>query len=202
MATSQWPTTLERTTSTEKTEYTEGPGFQVSEERALAAITEELEKMGANNIEVDTLGEDVVVRFQKDEERIVGCDKYNNLRDNSQAIAKYIKNKRAIERYNVTTPSNEWSNTTTLAQYEERKSLFQKVGGALSGMLSGEEQEEVESRGLEDQEAAMVLGVDVDAPEDKIKDHSRELLKEHHPDTGGDEESFKAVMNAKATLLG
>ena len=40
-----------------------------------------------------------------------------------------------------------------------------------------------------------------DAPENVVKAAARELKKEHHPDTGGDEARFKQVVTAEEAML-
>jgi hypothetical protein len=49
-------------------------------------------------------------------------------------------------------------------------------------------------------EAFDALGLDSDASQEQIKSAYRERVKEVHPDSGGDEESFKRVNRAYETL--
>lgn len=55
--------------------------------------------------------------------------------------------------------------------------------------------------GLDAAEARRVLGVDPDASEREIKRAYREKVKDVHPDSGGDEETFKQVTEAYETLV-
>jgi curved DNA-binding protein CbpA len=49
-------------------------------------------------------------------------------------------------------------------------------------------------------EAFDALGLDGDASQEQIKTAYRDRVKEVHPDSGGDEESFKRVNRAYETL--
>jgi len=51
----------------------------------------------------------VVVRFERDsKEYVLPCDRWSSLRDNAQAIAKYVEAKRALDRYGVETYEDEF----------------------------------------------------------------------------------------------
>lgn len=58
------------------------------------------------------------------------------------------------------------------------------------------------SSGMSEQEAAIILGVRHDATESDIKSAYRAMMKEHHPDKGGDPEFAAKINNARDTLLG
>lgn len=48
--------------------------------------------------------------------------------------------------------------------------------------------------------AARLLGVDINVNEQKLKQRWRELVKEHHPDKGGDQKFFSNLNNAHELL--
>ena len=45
-----------------------------------------------------------------------------------------------------------------------------------------------------------VLGVDENSTQDEIKQKYKKLVKENHPDKGGDEEKFKKISTAYSRL--
>ena len=205
---SQWPSSLDKTDPQKRDKYKKGPGFHVKEKKALRSIESRLGKHGATNININILNPEVVVTYIKDNnERVIGSDNYDNVRDNAQAIAKYINAKRAIERYGVKTPQEEWSNTQLPVTRTQTSSdsLFSDITSTIVDVFGTESRKEiareVDKRGLEKSEAQMILGVDSNATEQEIKDAAREIVKDIHPDKGGDEDQFKAVMNAKSELL-
>jgi len=121
-----WPDGFDRTPQEERTPYP--GGFEVSRLRAFNSIVDEVERMGATDIDVQTCAphvveaphrsrEDserddptVVVYFERDGDAYcVPCDEWDNLRDNARAIARYLNAKRAIERHGVTTVDTELS---------------------------------------------------------------------------------------------
>lgn len=57
------------------------------------------------------------------------------------------------------------------------------------------------SSGMSEQEASIILGVRHNATEAEIKSAYRSMMKEHHPDKGGDPEFAAKINNAKDTLL-
>jgi hypothetical protein len=121
-----WPDGFDRTPQEERIPYP--GGFEVSRPRAFNSILDELEQMGATDIDIQTCAphsvkalhrprEDsepddptVVVYFERDsKDYCAPCDKWDNLRDNARAIARYLNVKRAIERYGVATVDTELS---------------------------------------------------------------------------------------------
>lgn len=50
-------------------------------------------------------------------------------------------------------------------------------------------------------EAREILGVDASADSKEIKSRYRSLAAQHHPDHGGDEETFKRVNKAYDTII-
>jgi hypothetical protein len=106
-----WPGRFARTPDGEREPYPYN--FRVSENSALENIKEELRKMDVEESRIETgprSDPGIVVYFTRDDgEFAVPCDRWDNLRDNAQAVAKYLNAKRALDRYGVTTVEGEWS---------------------------------------------------------------------------------------------
>lgn len=188
-----WPEGFDRTPPSDRRRYP--GGFEVSRRQAFDSILEELEKMDAYNIEVQTAAphrarqphqpykdrdpEDpgVVVYFERDGKQFaVPCDRWNNLRDNARAIAKYLDAKRAIERYGVATVATEL----------HTQALPAAGADAVTAAAPPHE----------------VLGVDPDAADAVVRGAARELIKEYHGDTGsGDHEQLQRVKEARDAML-
>ena len=202
-----WPDNLPSTRKSEREPYSEGPGFQVTEERAHRKIKSQLDKLGASNVQIFDDGQVVVVEYTLDgDEHVVGSDKWDNIRDNKQAIVKYFSSKRAIERYCVKTPKDEWENTKLpdVRRDTEEVSLFNSVVGVAEKIFGNDVTEDVTEDvpyEMSEVQARMILGVDNDVSENEIKNEIRNSVKDLHPDQGGDEERFKALMQAKEVLV-
>ncbi|MFC7047266.1 J domain-containing protein [Halobacteriaceae archaeon GCM10025711] len=195
-----WPAGFDRTPSGERKSYPHG--FRVSQRRAFENILTELQRLGAEQVKIesgaehqkrnpnlpyaDATAEDdpaVVVYFTKaNEDYAVPCDRWDNVRDNAQAIAKYLNAKRALDRYGVETIESEFS-TQALPPGDEEA----------TPMGSGQPTRKAPHE---------VLHVAPDADADVVKAAARSLKKQHHPDQGGDVEQFKRVVNAEKELLG
>lgn len=190
-----WPAGFDRTPPAERRRYP--GGFEVSRATAFDSIIEELDKMDAVNVDVETAAPHtakyphrpykdrdpddpgVVVYFDRDGQRFaVPCDRWNNLRDNARAIAKYLDAKRAIERYGVATVETEMS-TQALPSGDDEIVV-----------ASGERKEPHE-----------VFQIQPDAPEDVVKAAARARQAETHPDNGGDRHAFQQVNQAKEAML-
>ncbi|WP_436344163.1 hypothetical protein [Natronorubrum sp. FCH18a] len=111
----EWSDGFERTPAGDRESYPHG--FRVSRTRAFENILEEVGKMNARNVQVKTAAPHtqaephrlyadrdpddpgIVVYFERDGQQFaVPCDRWDNLRDNAQSIAKYLNAKRALER--------------------------------------------------------------------------------------------------------
>jgi hypothetical protein len=202
MADVEWPDGFERTDERQREPYPHG--FRVDRRQAFENILEELKMLGAEEVRIDSgatkktvnpnaLSQDsnpddpsVVVYFSKDgQDFAVPCDKWDNVRDNAQAIAKYLDAKRALDRYGVKTVESEFT-TQKLPPGEDH-----------------DPGETTASNGdFDDKPPHTVLGVASDADDDEIKAAARALKKEYHPDTGGDIGKFNRVLEAEKTLLG
>jgi hypothetical protein len=194
----QWPAGFDRTPAGDRQSYP--GGFEVSRRTAFNSILEELEKMDAVNVDVQTAAphtsrnpnlpykdrnpEDpaVVVYFDRDGQRYaVPCDRWDNLRDNARAIAKYLDAKRAIERYGVATVETEMST---------------------QALPSGDDEIVVADDGTT-KEPHEVLGVAEDASDDVVEAVARRLSTNVHPDQAdGDQREFKRIQDAKEAMLG
>ncbi|WP_436347405.1 DnaJ domain-containing protein [Natronorubrum sp. FCH18a] len=188
----KWPDGFERTSAEDREPYPHG--FRVSRTRAFENILEELRKMNARNVQVKTAAphtqaephrpyadrdpddSGVVVYFERDGQQFaVPCDRWDNLRDNAQSIAKYLNAKRALERYGVQTVESEFST--------------QALPSADEDVVAPPEPHHD------------VLEVAPDATDDDVKAAARAKKKEHHPDLGGDRERFQRVVEAEEAML-
>lgn len=189
----EWPDGFARTPPEAREPYPHG--FEVSRSDAIDSILEELRKMDARNVRLETGAEHqvrnpnkpyadaefddpgVVVYFERDGQQFaVPCDRWDNPRDNARAIALYLRAKRALDRYGVETIDSEFS-TQALPS------------GAADDTVVGREP------------AHEVLGVAPDAEPAVVETAARQLSKQHHPDHGGDAEQFKRIQRAKEAML-
>lgn len=188
-----WPEGFERTPESEREPYPYG--FTVSRSDAFDNILQELRRMdGVRDVQLESGAEHqvrnpnkpyadadfgdpgVVVYFERDgQQYAVPCDRWDNPRDNAQAIAKYLNAKRGLERWGVETVSSEF----------ETQALPTAEGGATPAEEPPHE----------------VLGIDPDASDAVVKGAARALKKRHHPDQGGDQELFKAIVEAEQAML-
>jgi hypothetical protein len=191
-----WPEGFDRTPASKQERYPHG--FRVRRTQAFDNIVEECRKMGAVNVEVETAAPHtakhphrpyadrdpddpaVVVYFDREgREFAVPCDRWDNLRDNAQAIAKYLDAKRALERYGVQTIESEFS-TQQLPPGDDV----------------------IAAPGASDEEPHEVLGVAPNADAEVVEAAARSLKKKYHPDRdGGDEDRFKKVVSAEKAML-
>jgi hypothetical protein len=193
----EWPDGFERTPRGERAPYPHG--FRVSRTQAFDNILEELRAIEARNVRVETAAPHteasphrpysdrdpddpgVVAYFERNGEQFAApCDRWDNLRDNAQAVAKYLNSKRAIERYGVQTVTSEYA-TQQLPPGDGES------GAVVAGPVAEDPHE--------------ILGVDPDADPVVVKAAARQLLAKHHPDKGGDEAEFRRVKRAREALL-
>ena len=189
-----WPAEFDRTPAEERKPYPHG--FRVSRSVAFDNILSELRKMDARNVQLDTGAEHqkrnpnkpyansdfddpgVVVRFERDGQQFaIPCDRWDNARDNAQAIARYLDAKRALERYGVSTVESEYSTHALPPGDEDREAVVAR------------------------QPPHEVLGVAPDAPDTVVRGAARSLKADSHPDNGGDVEQFKRVSKAEEEML-
>lgn len=191
----EWPAGFERTPASEREQYPHG--FQVTQTRAFKNILKELGRWGASNIRIQTNGQHrsdnpaipykranpddptvVVYCVQDGTELAIPCDRWSRLRDNAQAIAKYIEAKRALERYGVSTSRSEWD-AQALPSGDEDALIAAPV----------------------DEEPHEILGVQPDAPDAVVKGAFRELVKQEHGDHGGDGKNVDRLKEARDEML-
>ena len=199
----EWPDGFDRTPPRKRETYPHG--FRVSRSEAFDNILEELRKMDARNVQVKTAAPHtkasphrpyadrdpddpgVVVYFERDGQQFaVPCDRWDNLRDNAQAIAKYLDAKRAIQRYGVSTIESEFS-TQALPPADEEAIAAPPASG-------GDEL---------DEEPHEILDVAPDAPDEVVTAAFKAQVKdlEGHPDTGGSSRRFQKLKQARDELL-
>lgn len=198
-----WPPGYDRTPSDDREPY---PGnITVSHKKAFQSIKTELARWGAvhdrtetatthyaNDPDIPHKSSDpddpgVAVYFRREGEHAdsgyaIACDRWDSLRDNARAIALYVKRKRLAERCGVATAESEFS-TAALPSGEEDEDVV--VAGAGRGAQAPHE----------------VLGVRPDAPAAVVRGAARSLKAEHHPDSGGDTDQFKRVVEAEEAML-
>jgi hypothetical protein len=191
-----WPPGFERVPSVEREP---NRSYDVSLSTALDELEAELERLGAEEYRLSTAAPQrqrdnrpyanaspddpgAVVRWTMDgEQYAVACDAYSRLRDNVRTIGLYVREKRKMEQRPVVTGESEFANAR-LPSGAERDVI---VAGDGSGRAPHE-----------------ILGVTADAPEEAVRGAARQLKRKHHPDQGGDQERFKAVVAAEQAMLG
>ena len=194
-----WPAGYDRTLPEDRGAY---PGdISLSHREAFESVVEELERWGATDVRLTFVPESyqrdsniphksadpddpgVVAYFRREEGRAdeghaIACDSWNTLRENARAIALYARRKRLAERCGVTTAESEFKTTALPSGNDD-------VGTAVVGQQPHHE----------------VLGVAPDAPDAAVLGAYRELLKERHPDHGGNSEEFQRLQEAKEAML-
>jgi hypothetical protein len=120
-----WPRGFDRTPTNLRKPYPHG--FQVSVTEAFENIVTQLERLGADKYTIESAADhqtknpnfpyadanpddpSVVVRYRMEGDTYaIPCDRWDNLRDNAQAVAKYVDAKRALDRYGIETKTTEW----------------------------------------------------------------------------------------------
>ncbi|MUV57212.1 J domain-containing protein [Halogeometricum sp. CBA1124] len=193
MSSLEWPTGYERTPAEERTRYPHG--FRVDMQVAFANIATELKRMDVDEWRISS-GTDhrsdephlpyanapnepddpgVVARWTVDGDQFAApCDRWDTIRDNAQAVAKYLNAKRALDRYGVATVDSEF---------------------ATARLPAGDEPTAAAAP------AHVVLGVPPNASASTVRRAARQKKAETHPDNGGDVSEFKRVTKAEKTLL-
>lgn len=191
-----WPEGFPRTPPDEREPYPHN--FRTTQSQAFENILTQLDRWGVDESTIrisvaapqikdghrpyhEARPEDpsVVAYFERDgEDYAAPCDKWDNLPDNAQAIARYLDAKRALERYGVSTIESEF---------------------AAQALPAGDDAQSGEA--VEDPHAVL----DLPAGEDRepvIKAAARDLKAEYHPDQPtGDRTMFMRVQQAERMLL-
>lgn len=202
-----WPEGFERTDPSDREPYPHG--FRVTRSQAFDNVLTELRRMDATNVQLDTGAQHqktnpnkpyanasfddpgVVVRFEVEgQQYAVPMDRWDNPRDNAQAIAKTLEAKRALTRYGVETIESEYQ---TMALPSGDGEASQRRTGPIAVGPNG-------AGGLDEERAAELLGVRVDADEDAIKGAAERKLRNGHPDQGGDADVAR-IAEARDVLL-
>jgi hypothetical protein len=187
-----WPSGFNRTPPEEREPYPHN--FKVTRAVAFESIRSEIEKIDVEEWRVETAAphtqkhpyrpyEDrdpddpgVVVYFVRDgDQHAVPCDRWDTLRDNARAIAKYLDAKRAIGRYGVETVDAEFATARLLSEEDDAE-------GA-------------------DPPPHEVLEIPPDSPPEVVRGAYRAKAKQTHPDRGGSQKSFERVERAKEALI-
>ncbi|WP_323192427.1 J domain-containing protein [Halostella sp. PRR32] len=198
-----WPDGFDRTDPSDREPYPHG--FRVTRSEAFDNILEELRRMDTRNVQLDTGAEHqqrnpnkpyansgfddpgVVVRFERDGQQFaVPCDRWDNPRDNGQAIARYLDAKRALERYGVETINDEFA-TQALPPGDE---------DAVAAPPAPSDEDVLE------EEPHEVLDVSPDAPDEIVEAAFRAQVKDlkGHPDTGGSTGRFGKLKAAREAM--
>jgi hypothetical protein len=180
-----WPRGFDRTHPDRREPYPHG--FRVDVQQAFENILTQLERLGAEAVTVETAADHqtrnpnvpyagadpddptVVVRYEQDgRTMVVPCDRWDNLRDNAEAVAKYIDAKRALDRYGIETRTTEWE--TQIVRGDDGGSSGGSDGGAGSGDDTAVETESDANRGVTEQQRqadATTTDTEVFSPDDQ-----------------------------------
>ncbi|WEL30601.1 Molecular chaperone DnaJ [Haloferax volcanii] len=187
-----WPANFERTPSSDRVPNRD---FKVSLAKAFIDLERSLDRIGVDDFDYEFDARQrqkdkrpyanaspddpsFVVRWTKNGEQFaVACDRHTRLRDNVRMVGLYLEEKRKMEDRPVATGESEFANAR----------------------LPPASEDDVVAEPLP--KPHEILGVSPDAPDHVILGAYRELAREHHPDSGGDESEFKRIENAKRVML-
>lgn len=110
------------------------------------------------------------------------CDRYSDWQGNVRAIALTLESLRAVERYGATRGGEQYKGWAKLPPPDAP--MFADANAAGLYLLA----------------AAERMGAGVKIGRDNLEDIYRAACVRHHPDRGGDAQTFKGVQNAKAML--
>ena len=123
-----------------------------------------------------------VVRWsQEGEQFAVAGDRYTDVRDNIRTLGLYIEEKRKMSNRPVKTGQDEF---------------------ATARLPPADDEEAIVAGGTVDEAPHQILGVAPDAPDAVVNGAFRELVKNAHPDAGGNSEyTPKTLKEARNALL-
>lgn len=184
----EWPEGWERTRLVQRARFDRDLTFP----RALRDLQYEVERMGGHDLVVDHDRErrgkttrsswagqpedpGVVVKFRVPGGKplVFACDAWDRTEHNARAIAKTLEAKRGIERWGCATASREFEG-------------YQALPSGTAGVVVDPYQ---------------VLGIQEGASRGVANAAYRALVKEHHPDRGGDPDVFRRVQDAWEQIL-
>lgn len=174
-----------------RTKFPQSARFDTNFATARDAIIREIKLLGGKSIVLSTnipLRNDglpyanfskpkdagVALYFTFQNEPVVfACDKWDRIEDNMQAIRKTIEAIRGLERWGVS-------------------DMLKRAFTGFKALPAS----------ANEQSCWDILGVSMDASNDKIKEAYRQKIKIHHPDKGGDAEQFQKVQKAYEEATG
>jgi hypothetical protein len=176
-----WPDGIERTPDSERERTTK---FNSNYRKTKKDIESEMGMLDVEEWRMDDVsgsGGDpgVVLRWMKDgQEHAVACDHYQTKRSNARCVYLWMQETRKSDER----PARTAQDSFAAAQLPSAPEHVDIVAGQ--------------------KPAHEVLGVSRDASEEEVKNAFREKAKAVHSDTGGTNEAFKAVKDAKEKMLG
>ncbi|QHS17225.1 J domain-containing protein [haloarchaeon 3A1-DGR] len=195
MSSIDWPAGFERTSEADRER---NRSFEATIADTTSAIATEMDRMDVDDWRASTGNQHTksnglplnnanpadpgfVLRWTDDGEQFaVACDAYSRLRDNLRTIFLWVHETRMRGQRPVRTGDAEFA-AARLPPADETDDVV-VAGGAIEAPHE-------------------ILEVAEDASETVVKAAAREKKAEHHPDAGGDPETFKRVVSAEEVLL-
>ena len=89
-----------------------------------------------------------------------------------------------------------------VAKFAQYIPLLKKIFGAANAQQSPNNQKSSTNMTMSHQEAADLLGIDVESNEEEVRLAHKKLMQKIHPDRGGSDALASQINQAKDTLLG
>jgi hypothetical protein len=176
-----WPKDIDRTPPQEREECTK---FSVGLSATRSQLGDEMDRMGVDEWHVDEVSgahgdPGVVLRWQDGaQEYAVANDQYTTKTANLREVYLWVQETRKSDQRPVKTARDAFA----AAQLPSGDGGGVVVAGA--------------------RPAHEVLGVEPDAPDQRVRAAYEQKVKEAHPDRGGSEEAFKRVEQAYEVMTG